>query len=72
MQNDDVVVDSPADETQPTALDPVDRRSPITLLEQYLAGSKVASDAPSLKRRRQGIKGLHRRQRRLWLRCLRN
>ena len=60
MQDDEMVIDSAAEEAEPTALDLINRRGGVALLEQYLAGSKVANAAPGLKRRRQGVKGSHR------------
>jgi hypothetical protein len=57
-----MVVDRAADQAKPTALDLVNRRRPVTLPEQKLAGSKGTNSAPRLKRGGQIVGGHDRRR----------
>ena len=52
VQDDEVIVAGAADETQPAAVDPIDRDGPVALIEQGLAGIEPAHGARGLERGR--------------------
>ena len=49
VQNDQMIIDSAAEEAEPADLDLVDRCGQAALFEQHLASGKIAHDATGLK-----------------------